>query len=91
MPPNGLWPGIFGSDDVDEIAVAGPTVVGEFDTAPLSDTEIAAFAQHMALQLATVDPQCVVGLVADSVDRLAGATAGQLGRLRFGLTRKPGV
>ena len=58
---------------IDKVGITTPAAQGELDTSALGHTQVATLAKHLAAQLVTVDPQVVVGLVADLGMALAAA------------------
>ena len=50
---------------VDEVGIRTAAALREFDPAGLGDAEIGAFADHLGAHVAAIDPQRVVGRVAD--------------------------
>ena len=75
---------------VNKVGVQPATLEGVFDPAKLGQTQVTALADHFAAQFRTIDPQAVVGLVADIAVRFGtglhvGANAAHPQQIHLGL------
>ena len=48
---------------INKVSITAPTPQTEFDSSPLSHTQIATFAKHFTAQLFTIDAQGIIRLV----------------------------